>query len=172
MQTPAQSINTGIHLDLYATEALQEFLAQFNRKLEVLVEILQQEQQTLLRGNADDISHATQNKLDYMHELFGFITNHFSKATNHSSRDLEQSLKMMNVICVEKQIKQWADSQELITICRELSDGNSIVLANRLKSTNSALDTLYSLTGTQQNKTYDDNGQSKHPHVSRQLASV
>ena len=172
MQSSAQSINTGIHVDPYATDYLKEFLIRFNKKLEIFVELLQQEQHTLLKGNVDDISHATQYKLDYIKELSGLITNHFSKASNHPRNNLDQSLKMMNVICVEKQIKQWDKSLELITFCRELSDENSILLANRLKSTNNALDTLYSLTGTPQNKTYDDNGQSKQPHISRQLASV
>ena len=172
MQTSAQNINTGIHMDPYATDSLQEFLLRFNKKLEILVELLQKEQQTLLKGNADEISHATQYKLDYMNELSGLITNYFNRTSSHSGSNLEQSLKMMNVICVEKQLKQWEESLELITFCRELSDENSILLANRLKSTNNALDTLYSLTGTQQNKTYDDSGQSKHPQVSRQLASV
>ena len=172
MKTPAQNINTGIHVDPYSTYSLQNFLVNFNRKLEILVDLLQQEQQTLLKGNADDISHATQHKIDYINELSGLITNHFSKSSNHPRNNLEQSLKMMNMICVEKQIKEWTESLQLIKLCRELSDENSILLANRLKSTNNALDTLYSLTGTQQNKTYDESGLSKHPRVSRQLASV
>lgn len=172
MQSSAQSINTGIHVDPYTTDSLQEFLIRFNKKLEIFVELLQQEQQTLLKGNVDDISHATQHKLDYIKALSSLITNHFSKASNHPRNNLEHSLKMMNSICVEKQIKQWDKSIELITYCREQSDENSIILANRLKFTNNALDTLYSLTGAQQNKTYDDTGLSKHPHISRQLASV
>ena len=172
MQTSAQNKISGMYVDPYATDSLQKFLLHFNKKLEIFVELLQQEQQTLLEGNADEISNATQYKLDYINELSGLISKHFSKASNHSGNDLEQSLKMMNVVCVEKQLKQWQESLKLITFCRELSDGNSIILANRLKSTNNALDTLYSLTGAQQNKTYDNNGQSKHPQVSRQLASV
>ncbi len=172
MPTSDQSINTGIHADPYETSTLQDFLVRFNRKLELFVELLQLEQQTLMQGSADEISHAAQSKLDHIQKLSQFIANYFNNIPGHTNNDLEQSLKMMNVICVEKEIKQWTESQELIRFCRDLSDENSILLANRLKSTNSALDTLYSLTGSQPNKTYDDNGHSKHSHISRQLASV
>ena len=170
MQPSDQSIDTGLHEDPYATAPLKSFLARFNRKLESLVELLQQEQKTLMNGNADEISHAAQSKLDYMQQLSDFIQNHFNAPANKA--DLEQSLKNMNVICVEKNLVEWHQSQELVQLCRELSDENSILLANRLKHTNSALDTLYSLTGAPQSKTYDDLGQSKHSHISRQLASV
>lgn len=170
MQTSENSIDTGLHEDPYATAPLKIFLVRFNRKLESLLELLQQEQETLINGNADEISLAAQSKLDYMQQLSDFIQNHFDAPTNKTS--LEQSLKNMNVICVEKNLVEWNQSQELVQLCRELSDENSILLANRLKHTNSALDTLYSLTGTQQSKTYDDLGQSKHSHRSRQLASV
>ena len=170
MQPSDHSIDTGLHEDPYATAPLKSFLARFNRKLEALLELLQQEQQTLMNGSADEISHAAQSKLDYMQQISDFIQNHFNAPANKIS--LEQSLKNMNVICVEKNLNEWKQSQELVQLCRELSDENSILLANRLKHTNSALDTLYSLTGCQQSKTYDDLGQSKHSHISRQLASV
>ena len=170
MSQSDHSIDTGLHEDPYAIAPLKSFLSRFNRKLESLLELLQQEQDILMNGNADEISHAAQSKLDYMRELSNFIQNHFNAPTNKTS--LEQSLKNMNVICVEKNLNEWKQSQELVQLCRELSDENSILLANRLKHTNSALDTLYSLTGSQQSKTYDDLGQSKHSHISRQLASV
>ncbi len=172
MQTPDQSINTGIHTDPYETSALQDFLVRFNRKLELFVELLQHEQQALSQGSADEISQAAQSKLDHIQKLSKFIANNFNNSPGQTSGDLDQSLKMMNIVCVERGIKLWAESQDLIRFCQNLSNENSILLANRLKSTNSALDTLYSLTGSQPNKTYDDNGHSKHPHVSRQLASV
>ena len=172
MQSSDQSINTGIHADPYETSTLQNFLVGFNRKLELFVELLQHEQQTLIQGTADEISQAAHSKLDHIQKLSQYIANYFNNTPGQTNNDLEQSLKMMNMICVEKEIKQWTESQELIRFCQNLSDENSILLANRLKSTNSALDTLYSLTGSQPNKTYDDNGHSKHPHVSRQLASV
>lgn len=172
MSSSDPSINTGIHTDPYAASSIQEFLARFNKKLESLAESLRREQEVLINGTADEISQAAQDKLAYMQILSDFIANYFNNHSENTNRNLEQSLKMMNVICVEKNIKQWNDSQELIQFCRKLSDENSILLANRLKSTNSALDTLYSLTGSQQTKTYDDSGHSKHSHISRQLASV
>ena len=172
MQPTDHSTSTGIRTDPYTTASIQDFLVRFNRKLESFIELLQLEQKILVSGTADEISHAAQSKLDRMHELSQFIANHFNQTSKHTNTNLEQALKMMDVICVEKQIKQWPESQELIRFCRALSDENSILLANRLKSTNNALDTLYSLTGSQQNKTYDNNGHSKHSHISRQLASV
>ena len=172
MSSSDPSINTDMHADPYATSSIQEFLARFNKKLESLAESLRREQEVLVNGTADEISQAAQDKLAYMQTLSDFIANYFNNSSENTNNNLEQSLKMMNVICVEKNIKQWSDSQELIQFCRELSDENSILLANRLKSTNSALDTLYSLTGSQQTKTYDDSGHSKHSHISRQLASV
>ncbi len=172
MSSSDPSINTAMHTDPYATSSIQEFLARFNKKLESLAESLRREQEVLINGSADEISQAAQDKLAYMQKLSDLIANYFNNSSENTNRNLEQSLKMMDVICVEKNIKQWNDSQELIRFCRELSDENSILLANRLKSTNSALDTLYSLTGSQQTKTYDDSGHSKHSHLSRQLASV
>ncbi len=172
MQSSDHSINTGLHVDPYAASSIKDFLEHFNRKLESLVEILQHEQKTLMQGSADEIGHAAQSKSDYMQELSQFIANYFNATSDTINSNLEQALKMMNVICVEKKIIEWNASQNLIQLCRELSDENSILLANRLKSTNSALDTLYSLTGSQQTKTYDDRGHSKHAHKSRQLASV
>lgn len=172
MNSSDQGINTGIHVNPYATSSMQEFLARFNKKLESLAELLQREQEVLIKGTADEISQLTQDKFTSMQKLSDFIADYFNNSSENTNRSLEQSLKMMNVICVEKNIKLWHDSQELIQFCRELSDENSILLANRLKSTNSALDTLYSLTGSQQTKTYDDSGHSKHSHISRQLAAV
>ena len=172
MQSSDPSINTGLLVDPYATSSIRDFLVRFNKKLESLVEILQQEQEVLIKDGADEISQAAQNKLAYIQNLSDFIANYFSTTSDRNNVSLEQSLKEMNVICVAKKIKQWKESQILIQFCRELSDENSILLANRLKSTNSALDTLYSLTGNQQTKTYDDSGHSKHSHISRQLASV
>ncbi len=172
MSSTDNSISTGIHTDPYSTSSIKDFLAPFNKKLEALVELLQSEQNVLSKGTADEISHAAQNKLDYMQALSDFITNYFSNSTNYSSSNLDKSLKMMNVVCVEKNIKEWNESQNLIQFSRELSNENSILLANRLKSTNSALDTLYSLTGSQQSSTYDGSGHSRHPQISRQLASV
>ena len=172
MSSSDPSINTAMHTDPYATSSIQEFLARFNKKLESLAESLRREQEVLINGSADEISQAAQDKLAYMQKLSDLIANYFNNSSENTNRNLEQSLKMMDVICLEKNIKQWNDSQELIRFCRELSDENSILLANRLKSTNSALDTLYSLTGSQQTKTYDDSGHSKHSHISRQLASV
>ncbi|MBT8125212.1 MAG: flagellar protein FlgN [Gammaproteobacteria bacterium] len=172
MSSSDPSINTAMHADPYATSSIQEFLARFNKKLESLAESLVREQEVLINGSADEISLAAQDKLAYMQILSDLIANYFNNPSENTNRNLEQSLKMMDVICVEKNIKQWNDSQELIQFCRELSDENSILLANRLKSTNSALDTLYSLTGSQQTKTYDDSGHSKHSNISRQLASV
>lgn len=164
------SINTGIHNDPYATSSIEEFLARFNKMLEAFVEILQHDQETLIKGSADEISQSAQAKLTYIQTLSDFIASYFNNSSNNNN--LEQSLKMMNVICIEKKIQPWNESLDLIHFCRELSDENSILLANRLKSTNNALDTLYSLTGSQQTKTYDDSGHSKHSHISRQLASV
>ncbi|QMU60380.1 MAG: hypothetical protein GKR92_01180 [Gammaproteobacteria bacterium] len=172
MSSSDSSINTGIHADPYAASSIQDFLARFNKKLNSLVEVLQGEQEVLIKGTADEISQATQDKFACMQLLSDFIANYFNNTSDNTNINLEQSLKMMNVICVEKNIQAWNESQELIQFCRELSDENSILLANRLKSTNSALDTLYSLTGTQQTKTYDDSGHSNHSRVSRQLASV
>ncbi len=170
MSSSDPSINTGLHNDPYATSSIEEFLTRFNKKLEAFVEILQHDQETLIKGSADEISQSAQNKLTYIQTLSDFIASYFNNTANSSS--LEESLKMMNVICIEKKILQWNESLDLIHFCRELSDENSILLANRLKSTNNALDTLYSLTGSQQTKTYDDSGHSKHSHISRQLASV
>jgi len=172
MSSSNHSIDTGLHADPYATASIQDFLAHFNKKLESLVEVLRREQEVLINGTADEISQVTKEKFAYMQILSDFIANYFSNSSDNPDINLEESLRMMNVICAEKNIKAWHESQELIQFCRELSDENSILLANRLKSTNSALDTLYSLTGTQQTKTYDGNGHSKHSHVSRQLASV
>jgi len=172
MSSSDPSINTGIQTDPYAASSIQEFLAHFNKKLESLAESLRLEQEVLIKGTADEISQSAQDKLANMQILSDFVANYFNNSSENTSTDLEQSLKMMNIICIEKNIKQWTDSQELIQFCRELSDENSILLANRLKSTNSALDTLYSLTGSQQTNTYDDSGHSKHSHISRQLASV
>ncbi|MFK7815388.1 MAG: flagellar export chaperone FlgN [Gammaproteobacteria bacterium] len=170
MSSSDPSINTGLHNDPYATSTIEGFLTHFNKKLEAFVEILQHDQETLIKGSADEISQSAQNKLTYIQTLSDFIANYFNNTSNSNS--LEESLKMMNVICIEKKIQQWNESLDLIHFCRELSDENSILLANRLKSTNNALDTLYSLTGSQQTKTYDDSGHSKHSHISRQLASV
>jgi flagellar biosynthesis/type III secretory pathway chaperone len=164
------SINTGIHADPYATISIEEFLARFNKKLESFVEVLQRDQEILIKGSADAISQSAENKLTHIQALSDCIAKHFNNASNDNN--LEESLKMMNLICIEKKIQKWNESLELIHFCRELSDENSILLANRLKSTNNALDTLYSLTDTQQIKTYDDSGHSKHSNISRQLASV
>lgn len=172
MNSSEHSKNTGIYVDPYSTPIVKEFLVRFNKKLESFVGILQQEQEVLTAGTADEISIATQDKLNFIQTLSDLIANHFNNFSDNTTSNLEESLKMMNVICIEKQINEWNKSQNLIQFCRELSDENSIILANRLKSTNSALDTLYSLTGSQQSKTYDDSGHSKHSHVSRQLASV
>jgi len=170
MNSHDPSINTGLHIDPYATPSIQEFLKSFNKKLETFIEVLQRDQETLIKGNADEISQSAQDKLAYIQKLSDFIASNFNNTSDKNN--LEESLKMMNIICIEKKIQQWNESLDLINFCREISDENSILLANRLKSTNSALDTLYSLTGNQQTKTYDDNGHSKHSHVSRQLASV
>jgi flagellar biosynthesis/type III secretory pathway chaperone len=172
MNSSDQSINTGLNIDPYASPAIQDFLIRFNKKLESLVEVHQHEQGVLKKGTADEISQATQDKFSYIQILSDFISDYFNQSSWNSNNSIEESLKMLNVICVEKKIKQWSETQALIKLCRELSDKNSIILANRLKSTNSALDTLYSLTGSQQTNIYDDNGHSKHSHVSRQLASV
>jgi flagellar biosynthesis/type III secretory pathway chaperone len=172
MNSADHSIITGLNVDPYASPAIQDFLVRFNKKLESLIEVHQHEQNVLTKGTADEISQAAQDKFSYMQILSDFIADYFNHSSDNTNGILEQSLKMLNVICVEKKIKQWSETQELIKFCRELSDENSIILANRLKSTNSALDTLYSLTGSQKTDTYDDNGHSKHSHVSRQLASV
>lgn len=171
MNTSDHRISTGINVDPYATTSIKDFLVQFNNKLESLVEALQHEQVVLVKGTADEISQAAQNKLAHIQILSDFTANYFRNSGNANNK-LEQSLKMLNVICVKKKILLWNESQKLIQFSRELSDENSIHLANRLKSTNSALNTLYSLTGSNQTNTYDDNGHSKHSHISRQLASV
>jgi flagellar biosynthesis/type III secretory pathway chaperone len=170
MTSSDPSINTGLHADPYSTVSIEEFLTRFNKKLESFVVALQHDQEVLIKGSADAISQSAENKLTHIQALSDFIANHFNNTADDNN--LEQSLKMMNLICIEKKIQKWNESLELIHFCRELSDENSILLANRLKSTNNALDTLYSLTGTQQIKTYDDSGHSKHSNISRQLASV
>ncbi len=172
MSSSDHSNSTGTHTNLYSTSSIKDFLSLFNKKLEVFVDTLQHEQNILVEGTADEISHAAEEKLAYMQSLSDFITNYFNNNANNSTGALEQSLKILSVICVENNIKEWIESQNLIQISRELSDENSILLANRLKSTNSALDTLYSLTGSHQTNTYDNSGHSRHLHVSRQLASV
>jgi len=172
MTTSDHNLNTEAHSDLYSVPKIKKFLGHFNKDLESFVEVLKQEQNTLLKGTADEISVATQNKLSFIQALSTQVASHFNNLSNNVKNSFEESLKMMNLICTEKQIDEWNSSQTLIQYCRELSDENSIILANRLKSTNSALDTLYSLTGSHQNKTYDDNGHSQHSHNSRQLASV
>ena len=172
MQSSDHSIHSGLHIDPYAATSIKSFLVKFNQKLESFVELLQREQTTLMQGSADEISQTAQYKSDYMQELSQYVANYFSNASEKINTNLEEALKLMDIICVEKKIIEWTTSKKLIQLCRELSDKNSILLANRLKSTTSALDTLYSLTGSQQTKTYDDRGHSSNDLRSRQLASV
>ena len=166
------SKNASMHLNLYAAPSIKDFLARFNKELESLIEILQREQNVLIKGSADEISSIAHDKLTYMQVLSDFIANHFNDSSVNINNNLEKSLNMLNTICIEENIEEWNVSQNLIRFSRELSDENSILLANRLKSTNSALDTLYSLSGSQQTNTYDDRGHSTHPLISRQITSV
>ncbi len=172
MYSPDNSRNTGMHLNPYSAPSIKDFLAVFNKKLESLIEILQHEQKVLTKGSADEISTTAQEKLAYMQALSNFIANYFNSSSVSKNNGLEESIKMLNEVCIGESIVEWDESQNLLQLSRELSDENSILLANRLKSTNSALNTLYSLSGTQPTNTYDDRGHSKHPLISRQIASV
>jgi len=158
--------------DLYPAHSIQEFLIHFNKKLGKYSALLEREREALTCGSADEIDQAAKDKLSYMQALSEYVSDHFSNFANTTKMNIEQSLKVVGAICSEKNISEWDETQKLLHLNYELSDGNSITLANRLKSTNSALNTLYSLAGINQTNTYDDSGHSKHSHTSRKLASV
>ena len=175
MQHSDHSTNTGLLTDTFGTLSVKGFLVRLNKQLEILADKLQREQELLINGNADQISDAAQEKMTHIHELSDFIANYFKNGATASSNanvSLENSLQAINEICVKHEIIEWNETQDLIKYCHDISDENSILLANRLKSTNNALDTLYSLAGSSQNKTYDNQGHSQYPRSSRRLASV
>lgn len=167
--------NSGLLSDPFGILPIKGFISRFNKRLHQLVEQLQHEQELLIKGNADQISNAAQEKLSSMQELSSFIANYFNdevEKSGNTSNSLEHSLQSLNEICLKHNIEEWNETKYLINNCRELSDENSILLANRLKYTNNAIDTLFSLAGSPQSKTYDDRGRSQHSQLSRQLASV
>ncbi len=172
MNTSGNSINKAVTNDPYSVSSIEDFLTRLNSKLESLANILKNEHEVLIQGTADEISQVAQDKQTYMRVISEDATKYFNNFNEKAENNLEQSLKMLDVICVKKKILAWNESQKLLHFCRDLSDENSINLANRLKSTNNALNTLYSLTGINQTNTYDNSGHSKHTPVSRQLASV
>lgn len=167
--------NSGLISDPFGILPIKGFISQFNKQLQRLIEQLQHEQELLINGNADQISNAAQDKLSSMQELSSFITNYFNNeasTSNNTSNNLEHSIQSINEKCLKHKIEEWNETKDLINCCRELSDENSILLANRLKYTNNAIDTLFSLAGSPPSKTYDDRGLSQHSRLSRQLASV
>ena len=167
--------NKSSELDPFGISPIKGFISQINKRIQHLAELLKQEHELLIHGTADQISEAAEDKLDCMHELSLFIANYFNDEVDNNNsinRKLEFSLQSVNEICIKNKIKEWNKIRELINYCRELSDKNSILLANRLKFTNNAIDTLYSLAGTSQSKIYDDKGLSQQSRSSRQLASA
>ncbi len=169
------SINSALSADPFGILPIKDFISRINKRLQHLVELLQREQELLIKGDADQISEVAQDKLRSMHELSTFIADYFNDEIENSineSNNLEYSLKSVNEICLKHKIEEWNEIKDLLNYCHDLSEENSILLANRLKYTNNANDTLFSLAGSAQSKTYDERGLSQNPRSSRQLASV
>ncbi len=167
-----QSTNKLSQADPFDILPIKGFISHISERLQILVEQLKHEQELLIKGNADQISEATQAKLNCMQELSSYISEYFDNTSDISKNKLEHSLQSINEICVKNNIKEWNKIRELISHCHSLSEENSILLANRLKYTSNAIDTLYSLAGVTQSKTYDDKGHSYQSTASRQLASA
>ena len=175
MLSSARSNNKPSQEDPFGILPIKGFISHISKRLEELAKQLKQEQELLVTGTADQISIAAQEKLNCMQELSMFVSDYFddkNAPSNASRNKLEQSLQSINDICLKNKIEEWNNIRELISHCHNLSNENSILLANRLKYTNNAIDTLYSLAGAPQTKTYDNNGLSQQARSSRQLASV
>ena len=155
--------------------SIKEFISQLNQRLEKLSLILRDEQESLTSGSPDQISEVAQTKLSQMQELTQFISGYFNNRKDISDQginNLEGLIKLINQICLKNRIQEWNKVKDLISTCHNLSEENSILLANRLKYTNNAIDTLFSLAGTSQNKTYDMRGLSQPTRISKQIASA
>ena len=175
MLQSSQHTNKTSSSDPFGISPIKGFISHVSTSLLKLVDQLAHEQELLVNGTADQISEAAKDKLNCMQELSAYISEYFQKSngTNQNSKDnLENSLQLINDICLKNKIVEWNEIKELINECYKLSEENSILLANRLKFTNNAIDTLYSLAGAPQTKTYDNKGISLHSSTSRQLASV
>ena len=172
MLPSSQPTNKSMDTDPFGILPIKGFIAHISNRLRSLAEQLKHEQELLIHGNADQISKAAQDKLNCMQELSNFISEYFEDTNGASKSKLEHSLQSINEICIKNKIEEWNKIRELINHCHNLSDENSILLANRLKYTSNAIDTLYSLAGSHQSKTYDDKGLSHQSRSSRQLASV
>ena len=175
MLRSSQSTNKLTQIDPFGITPIKDFISHVSERLQHLAEQLKHEQALLVNGNADQISEAAQDKLNSMQELSNYISEYFGDKNgshNGSKNKLEHALQSINDICLKNKIEEWNRIKELINNCYALSEENSILLANRLKYTSNAIDTLYSLAGAPQNKTYDDKGLSHHSRSSRQLASV
>ena len=161
--------------DALSIISIKKFIAQLHFRLEKLSVILREEQEFLTSGNPDQISEIAQSKLSNFQELTKFISSYLN---DHSSGmgveidNLESLIQRINQVCMNNRIEEWYKVKELIGACYNLSDENSIILANRLKYTNNAIDTLFSLAGATQNKTYDMKGLSQPMRISKQLASA
>ena len=169
------SKNSDLLADPFDILPIKEFISRINKQLQHLVALMQREHELLTKGNADQISEIAQDKLMSMQELSTFIANYFNDEVDNSINEgnsLEYSLKSVNEICLKHKIEEWNEIKDLLNYCHDLSEENSILLANRLKYTNNAIDTLFSLAGSTQSKTYDERGLSQNPRSSRQLASV
>lgn len=169
------STNSALLADPLDILPIKDFVSGINKRLQHLVALLQREQELLIKGNADQISEVAQDKLKSMQELSTFIADYFNDEIDNSineNNSLEHSLKSVNEICLKHKIEEWNEIKDLLNYCHDLSEENSILLANRLKYTNNAIDTLFSLAGSAQSKTYDEKGRSQNPRSSRQLASV
>ena len=93
-----------MHLNPYSAPSIKDFLAVFNKKLESLIEILQHEQKVLTKGSADEISTTAQEKLAYMQALSNFIANYFNSSSVSKNNGLEESIKMLNEVCIGESI--------------------------------------------------------------------
>ena len=170
-----QSKNKLLQTESFEVSSVKVFISELKLRLEKIVDNLQHEQKLLINGDADQVSNAAQEKLKFMQELSAFIENYFRKEANNPNNErlnIENILQSINEICSKLNIEEWNNIKTLIKLCHELTDENSVLLANRLKYTNNAIDTLFSLAGASQNKTYDNTGLSQNDRLSRQLASV
>ena len=175
MLPKSNSTDTKANADSLGIYSIKKFILQLNSRLEKLALILREEKELLASGSPDQISEIAQSKLSKMQELTQFISNYFNEDAvlfENEFKNLEDLIKLIDQTCIENKIIEWNMVKELLSTCHNLSEENSILLANRLKYTNNAIDTLFSLAGTVQNKTYDMRGLSQPNRISKQLASA
>ncbi len=175
MQDSSRSTIKTAQIDPFGVLPIKRFISNTSDQLQLLAELLKQEHELLIQGTPDQISEIAQKKLSCMQKISKYVSEYFdseTNTTNSSKSKLEDCLQSISEVCLKNKIKEWDEFIKLINYCHDLSDENSILLANRLKYTSNAIDTLYSLAGSPQNKTYDNKGFSHQSRSSRQLASV